>query len=66
MKMHRDNSSGFKGAYYNRTQRQWISQIMVDGRIHYLGTFRSAEECAAAYDAASRRLHGEFARPNGA
>lgn len=54
-------SSGLKGAYrmWNGT---WYSRIQAEGESIYLGSFETSEEAAAAYAAASARLHGEFGR----
>ena len=58
----RGNTSGFKGVTKDRSRRKWTAQIQVRGKNHYLGTFGRAEDAAAAYAAAARRLHGRFAR----
>ncbi len=63
VRVHSDCASGLKGAY--RGKRGWCSRIMVDGRDIRLGTFATKEQAGAAYDAAARKLHGEFARTNG-
>jgi hypothetical protein len=60
VKMHRDTASGMKGVY--RDKKKWVSRIYVAGKDHFLGTFATREEAAAAYDEAARELHGEFAR----
>ncbi len=46
---------------YERAGR-YDAKIMVAGVRHFLGAFASPEEAAAAYGAASERLHGEFGR----
>lgn len=51
-----------KGAYYNKTQRQWYSLIRQDGARIYLGTFPTEDAAHAAYVAAAVQYHGEFAR----
>lgn len=53
------NTSGFKGAF--RTKWGWFSSIMCQGKRMHLGSFRSAADASAAYDAAAKNLHGEFA-----
>lgn len=64
MKRHADNSSGFKGVYTATKGRSWFAQIHSDGVLHYLGSFSTKDEAAAAYDGAAMSLHGEFARLN--
>ena len=45
-------------------RRCWRSGITAYRVYRNLGSFWTEEEAARAYDAAARRLHGEFARPN--
>lgn len=42
----------------------WRAQIMARGVKENIGVFGSEEEAARAYDAAAKRLHGEFASLN--
>lgn len=42
----------------------WEANIRHDGGTEFLGHFGDAKEAALVYDAAARRLHGEFARVN--
>lgn len=51
----KNNKSGLLGAW--RRGSRWFSQIKVDGRIHSVGTFDTAEEAHKAYVAAKRILH---------
>ena len=55
--------SQFKGVHKNQVGRIYAC-IIANHERHYLGTFNSEEDAARAYDAAARRLHGEFARLN--
>jgi len=57
-----DNSSGFKGVYWNSEKMRWSAQISYNGRHKSLGTFDTAEEAHVAYRSASEKLHGQFAR----
>jgi hypothetical protein len=52
--------SGKRGVYPNRGK--WMVQIDVNGRRIFLGRFTVIEEAVAAYEAAARKLHGEFYR----
>lgn len=58
----RNNTTGFKGAFWNKEWRRWSSSITADGKNHFLGYFDTAEKAHEAYCAAADRLHGEFAQ----
>ena len=55
-----NNGTGLRGV--SRWGKRWQARISVDGRQVRVGAFDTPEEAAAAYAAAARRLHGEFAR----
>lgn len=57
----RDNALGVKGVH-RRPYGSFIATICKDGKREHLGSFGSVQEAAAAYDAASLRLFGEFRR----
>jgi hypothetical protein len=57
-----DNTSGFKGVWWENRRKHWVAEIMHDGRKHHLGAFLTAEDAHAARVEAARRLHGKFAR----
>jgi len=59
-----NNTSGYKGVSYRKDSGKWIAGIMVGGRAIRLGQYADAVTAARAYDAAARRLHGDFARLN--
>lgn len=59
----RPNSrSRFKGVYRNGDR--WVSQITVNKKGKSLGSYRTEEEAARAYDAYAVIAHGEFAMTN--
>lgn len=57
-----DNTSGYKGVSFNKQAGKWQATICISGRNCYLGLFASAEEAAAAYQAAAPQFHDQFAR----
>lgn len=56
------NTSGLKGASWNKQSRRWVAQIAVSGKKIFLGYHDTAEDAHNAYCAASIKYHGEFAR----
>jgi hypothetical protein len=57
----KDNTSTFKGVTFWPKRNKFKAQITLNGKYHYLGIFRTAEEAYAAYCKAAKALHGEFA-----
>lgn len=62
-KIHRDNTSGYKGVVFHKPTKKWMARIKANDQVHYLGVFDKPEEAYTAYMDASRRLHGEFSNP---
>lgn len=56
------NPSGFRGIHQNGSK--WFAQIQKDGQQYYLGTYRTKEEAAKAYDKRALELYGEDAALN--
>ncbi len=59
-----NNTSGYKGVYWNKQDRKWRANIRCDGRIIHLGYFVNSEDAARAYNDAAIKYFGEFAKLN--
>ena len=55
--MRSDNSSGYKGVWFNKSNGKWSAMISHRGKRRFLGNFSSAEDAYAAYLAAKSQLH---------
>jgi hypothetical protein len=56
--------SRYKGLEWDRAQRKWKARLQLNGRKIYLGSFKSEEAAARAYDTAAKKYHGQFATLN--
>ena len=54
------SKSGYKGVK-KCSKNSWRAMIQRDNKMVYLGSYKSPEEAALAYDMAAATLHGEFA-----
>ena len=61
---YRNNTSGFKGVYFDKFRGAWKAYIRFRGVLHHIGYFKEPIEAAKAYDAVAKKLFGEFAKPN--
>ena len=59
-----NNTSGYKGVGWQKTQGYWSSKIQKDGIKYHLGFFDDPIEAAKAYNKKALELHGEFAYQN--
>jgi hypothetical protein len=57
-----NNTSGFKGVFWQPRNKKWLAQIRADKRQIYLGLFGDPKQAAEAYRVAALKYHGEFAR----
>ena len=60
----KSSSSKFKGVYFHKGDKQWISRIHINGKTKYLGHFKIEKEAAMAYNKAAIELFGEYAHLN--
>lgn len=65
-KVYDNNITGFKGVYFQKYKQRisYLSSIQVDNKRIFLGTFKTPEEAARAYDAAAIIHHKEFSNLN--
>ena len=59
-----NNTSGFKGVFWDKRMKKWQAQISADSKTIRLGYFTSTIEAAKAYNIAATELHGQFAKIN--
>ena len=59
---YKNNTSGYKGVYYDKSRSKWRASITVDCKNIKLGRFNTPEEAHNAYCAASKKYHGEYGR----
>jgi len=62
-KVNKDTSK-YKGVYHSKQNKGWCSQICIDNKKIYLGTFKWEIEAAIAYNNKAIEIFGEFASLN--
>lgn len=60
----KNNKSGYKGVSFNKRRSVWLSFIHVNNKTKYLGSFKSPENAAIAYNIFAEKHYGEFAHLN--
>ncbi len=63
-KIPRNNTSGFKGVFFDKQWNKWRAAIRINYKRFYLGSFENKIEAARSYDMAAKQYHGEFANLN--
>lgn len=59
-----NKTSGYRGVTWHKKNRKWVSQIKVNGKPIYLGSYTNSIEAARAYDKAAKEHFGECAYLN--
>lgn len=58
----RNNTSGYKGVCWVKTENRWGARITFNGKRRFLGYYDTPELAHMAYCKAATELHGDFAR----
>lgn len=58
----RKNSTGFKGVWFSKWAGRYVAHICFRNKRKHLGYFNDPQDAHAAYCAAAKKYHGEFAR----
>lgn len=62
--LNKNNSTGYKGVYYNQKRSKYQAYITVNRRHIYLGAYDNPTDAARAYDKSAVENFGEFSSPN--
>jgi len=60
--LHKNNTSGYKGIYWDKQAKRWRAQIDINNKTIHLGNFDTPEEASNAYNIIAKEAHGEFYR----
>jgi len=58
------NSSQYKGVFWSKEKKLWLSLIKIKGKSNHLGYFNTEIDAAIAYNENAKTLFGEYARLN--
>lgn len=61
-KLSKNNTSGVKGVYFNKTKNKWIARCGANRKENYLGEFDNIFDAEKAVQQYRQTLHGEFSR----
>ena len=60
----RNNTSGYKGVYWDKSRLLWLAAIKVNGQMKFLGRWPTRKAAARAYNKAARIYFGDYAHLN--
>jgi hypothetical protein len=60
-KLHKNNTSGYKGVSWRKKENKWYTNITVNRKNLHIGGFSCLVKAAKAYDEAARKHFGDFA-----
>ena len=61
---HLNSNSQYKGVYWREDRKYFVTQICINGKQTYIGSFSSEIDAAKAYNKAAKKYYGEFAKLN--
>jgi hypothetical protein len=63
-KLQKNNTSGYKGVWFNKKRMRFIASIKINGVSKTVGWAYTAEEAGRIYDLFAKKIYGKFARTN--
>lgn len=63
-KSFKNSTSKYLGVRLHKRDNIWEANIQKDGKLMYIGRFKTEEDAALAYNKVAQKLHGEFANLN--
>eukprot|EP00985_Skeletonema_marinoi_P008610 scaffold3934_cov78-Skeletonema_marinoi.AAC.3 len=57
----KEGASKYTGVSFNKANHKWIAQIMIDGKVHFIGHYDNEEEAAVDYARALFKYRGQGA-----
>jgi hypothetical protein len=64
VKLVNNNTTGYKGVCFDKSNNNWCAYITKNYTRVNIGSFKSPEKAAEAYDRAAKELFGGFAKTN--
>ncbi len=62
MKLPTNNTSGYKGVYFDKERNKWMAKICVNGKQLKLGRFKDINDAIEAREKAEEKYFGEYKR----